>query len=446
MPTRDENLGLFTDLYEIRMVETYLRLGMTAPATFSLFARPSKARPAMVACGLGRALDVLDAFRFGAEDIAFLRTIDVPEPVARWLAGMTITGELWAVPEGTVVLGHEPILELTAPLPIAQLLETAVMNAMHFDTLIATKAARCVRAARGRSVVDFGCRRAHGFEAGLRAAYASYVGGAEATSNLRAGQRWGIPVRGTMAHAFVQAFERERDAFRAFALDHPEGTTLLVETYDPVRGLQNAVAIAEEMAERGQSLEGVRIDSEPLGELAQLARRMFDEAGLDDVKIVLSGGLDEERVDALVSSGAPADGFGIGSALVVSSDKPALDIAYKLVDYDGRARAKYSEDKATYPGRKQIFRSGHPSTDVLEHREADAPGEPLLELVYADGERLVEPDLMTSRERAIAEVARLDDAWLLPGRLDELVAPAIGPALEALAERVRERLMTSAQA
>ncbi len=272
------------------MVESYVRHRMEAAATFSLFVRPSVARPWLVAAGMDQVLAVLDAFRYGPEELAYLAEQDVPDETLLWLEQLEPSGEVWSVEDGTVVLADEPLLEVTAPLPFAQLLESAVMNAVHLDTLIATKAARCVLAAAGRPVVDFGLRRAHGLETGHRAARAAWLGGCASTSNVEAGRRYGIPIAGTMAHSLVQAFGDEREAFRTFALDHPKGTTLLVDTYDTRAGIRNAIAVAKQVAARGARIDAVRLDSGPLGELAREARAAFDAAGLSAVRIFASGG------------------------------------------------------------------------------------------------------------------------------------------------------------
>jgi nicotinate phosphoribosyltransferase len=421
------------------MLESYLRLGMTEEATFSLFARPSRRRPFLLAAGLDQALEVLDRFRYGAEEITYLRGQGISAAALDWLARMRPGGELWAVPDGTVLLAGEPFLEMTAPLPVAQLLETALMNAVHGATVVATKAARLARAARGRAIIDFGFRRAHGLEAGVRAAAAASLGGAAATSNVEAGRRFGIPIAGTMAHSFVQAFDSEHDALLQFGLDHP-GTTLLVDTYDTIEGMGHAVRAAHTLAERGAPIGGIRIDSGPLLELGRHARGALDRAGLDQVKLLASGGLDETAIDELVRAGAPYDGFGVGSALVCSTDKPALDVAYKLVEYAGRGRAKYSSGKSTLPGRKQVFRSGSPEGDVLELRGARAPGRPLLQLIWREGERLHAVDLPTARRRALEALAPLPEAWFLPPGPAEPPAPRIGPALAAEVEATRRRV------
>jgi nicotinate phosphoribosyltransferase len=433
------NLGLHTDLYEIRMVESYLAAGMTAPATFSLFVRPHPARPWLLAAGLQRVHETLAAYRFGASELDYLRGQGVGEQALAWFEAFEAEGELVAVPEGTVVLGDEPLLELTAPLPVAQLLETVLLNVVHLDTLLATEAARCVVAAQGRSVVDFGFRRAHGFEAGMRVARCSHLAGATATSNVEAGRRFGLPIAGTMAHAFVQAHDDEREAFRRFARDHPQAVTLLVDTYDTVAGVDNAIAVADELAGEGIEVDAIRLDSEPLDELARSARARLDRAGRPDVRIFASGGLDEERIAALVAAGAPIDGFGVGTAMAVSRDHPALDIVYKLVAYDGVPRAKYSTGKELLPGPKQVTRPDGPASDVLDVRDGDELGEGLLRPTWRDGEVLHDTDLLAARERAAGELGRLPEAWTeLPGP-DDPPVPRVSEALRQLATEVRGR-------
>lgn len=433
-------LGLHTDLYELRMVESYLRLGMLEPATFSLFVRPSPARPWIVAAGFDLVLDVLDGFRYGAAELDYLRAQGFSPHALEWLGNMRPQGELWAVDEGRVLLGNEPLLELTAPLPVAQLLETALMNAVHYDTLVATQAARCALAARGRPIIDFGFRRAHGLESGVRASRAAYVGGAAATSNVEAGRRFGVPIAGTMAHSFIQAFDHERDAFREFVKDHPDGTTLLVDTYAPLVGVERAIDVVRELEPSGARVRALRIDCEPLLPLAKRARALLDAANLRHIELFVSGGLSAERIAALIASGAPIDAFGIGSALVASPDAPALDIAYKLVEYAGVARAKYSEHKVTLPGRKQVFRNGSPAADVIHRREARGAGIPLLRPIWRDGQRLCADDVPAARERAQADLATLPSAWRESPSVDAPPVPRIGGDLEALAAEVRARV------
>jgi nicotinate phosphoribosyltransferase len=430
-------LGLVTDLYELRMVETCLADDLTAPATFSLYIRPTRARPWFLAAGIGRALDVLERFTYGAEELAYLRSIGLGSDLLDWLEDYAFTGEVRAVEEGTIVLADEPLLEVTASLPVAMLIETALLNVVQLSTVIATKAARCAIAAEGRALADFGLRRAHGLEAGVEAARAAYVGGVGATSNVEAGRRYGIRVVGTMAHSFIQAREDELAAFRSFARDHPADAILLVDTYDTVNGVRNAIRVGVEMARRGEQLDGIRLDSGDLGVLAVEARRMLDEAGHADARIFASGGLDEFVIHDLVTAGAPIDAFGVGTALTVSRDHPACDIVYKLVAYDGDPRAKYSTDKVLLPGAKQVVRGDGPASDVLALRDEDHPGEALLAPVWRGGERLLGGDLESARERAVGQLAGLPDAWRDPDGPPEPPTPRISPGLADLAERLR---------
>lgn len=432
-------VGLCTDLYEVRMVESYLARGMTEPATFSLFVRPAAARPWYVALGVHRVVELLQAFRFDVGELAYLRKLGVGEDTLDWLAAFAPSGEVWAVPDGTVVLAQEPILEVTAPLPVAQLSETAVLNLVHYPTAVATKAARCALAADGRRLADFGFRRAHGLETGVEAALAAHVGGGMATSNLEAGRRYEVPVTGTMAHSYVQAFTNEAATFETFAGDHPEQSVLLVDTYDTLEGVRRAIAVAEQSAQRGQWLRGVRLDSGDLLPLSRQARALLDEAGLGDTDIIASGRLDEYRVHDLVTAGAPIDVFGVGSALTVSADHPALDIVYKLVDYDTRPVAKFSSKKSTLPGPKQTFRPQEgPAGDVVSVRGADEPGQGLLTPVWCDGEADGGLDIEATRQRVANELAALPEAWRHPPYPEQAPLPVMGADLQALLDRVRQ--------
>ncbi|MFO7961966.1 MAG: nicotinate phosphoribosyltransferase [Nitriliruptoraceae bacterium] len=434
---RTGHLGLCTDLYELRMVDSYLRQGMTATATFSLFIRPNVARPWYVALGIERALELLSTFSFGPEEIDELERLGIGRDVREQLGAWQIdTGDLWAVPDGTVVLAQEPLLEMTAPLPVAQLHETAVMNVVQYPTLVATKAARCALVAGGRKLADFGFRRAHGLETGIEGAMAAYVGGGFATSNVEAGRRYGIPTTGTMAHSYVQACTDEREAFRRFASDHPEHSVLLVDTYDTIEGVRRAIEVSQEL---GRAPRGVRLDSGDLGQLAVESRRLLDEAGFSDAEVIASGGLDEERIHRLVSEGAPIDGFGVGTSLTVSEDHPGLDIVYKLVEYDGRPVAKFSGEKSIFPGRKQVFRSDDDvSKDTLSRRAAEEAGAPLLEPAWRDGTRLIDSfELETVRERVRHGLEMLPDGWRRPPYVDEAPLPTVGRDLDELNEEVR---------
>jgi nicotinate phosphoribosyltransferase len=321
------------------------------------------------------------------------------------------------VPEGTPLFPDEPLLEVTAPIMEAQLVETAVMNCCHLQTVLASKAVRAVLAARGRPVVEFGLRRTSGLDGGMKAARAAYLAGAVTSSNVLAGMTHGFRPTGTMAHSYVEAFPAELEAFRAFARAFPAATTLLIDTYDTVTGARKAVRVAREMAARGERLAGVRLDSGDLGALAGEVRRVLDEAGFGDVRIFASGGLDEDEIDRLLGAGAPIDAFGVGTRMSVAADAPYLDMAYKLVRYGDRRVLKLSAGKTTWTGEKQVYRrrdaGGRLAGDCLALREEPAPGdaEPLLEPVMRSGELVTpHPTLEAIRARCAAEVARLPDA------------------------------------
>jgi len=426
--------GLYTDLYELRMAASYLKRGMTEDATFSLYIRPTPDRPWFVALGVERVLDFIDAYRFDRDEIDYLATLGFADETLDAFAALRPSGEVWAVEDGMVVLADEPIVEITAPLPLAQLWETAVINLVQYPTLIATKGARVAFAAAGRPVVDFGFRRAHGLETGVEAAYAAYVGGGLTTSNVEAGRRYGIDVVGTMAHSFVQSHTTELAAFRAFAQDHPDNTTLLVDTYDTLHGVRDAIAISKE----GFEVRAVRLDSGDLDTLSRATRDLLDDAGCAGIRIFASGGLDEHQIAALVSSGAPIDAFGVGTDLVVSMDRPAAEIAYKLVNYDGRDVIKASANKESLAGAKQIFRAGDPTRDVLALRDESFEGRALLRPVWRDGTRLGRFDLTTARERARDDLATIPEPLRRPDYAGPVPRPRVSEALRALTDRLRQ--------
>ena len=351
-------LALATDLYQFTMLDAYLCEGMQEPATFELFVRRLPAsRPVLVAAGLQIALEWLQGLRFDEEEVDWLaHTAGLHARTVRWLRDFRFTGDVDAMPEGTPFFADEPILRLTAPLPQAQLVESRLLNLVHLSTLVASKAARVVAAAGGRTLVDFGMRRAHGAEAAVLGARAAWLAGFDGTATAEAGRRFGLPVFGTMAHSYVQAHDDESAAFEAFVRARPVRPTLLVDTYDTARGVERAAAVARRLAGSGVEVAAVRLDSGDLLTLAQAARRTLDAAGLGGVTVFASGDLDEHRVAALVAAGAPVDGFGVGTALTTSSDVPALDMVYKLQAYAGIPRRKRSPGKATWPGARQVWR------------------------------------------------------------------------------------------
>jgi nicotinate phosphoribosyltransferase len=406
---------LLTDLYQLTMLQAYFEEGMRERAVFSLFVRrlPQR-RNYMLACGLDDVLTYLETLRFDQRALSYLDSLGrFSTRFLQFLEQLGFTGDVYAVPEGTPVFANEPILEVAAPIAEAQFVETYVMNQVHLQTLLASKAARIVEAARGRPVVDFGLRRMHGADAALKAARAFHIAGVHATSNVAAGQSYGIRVAGTMAHSYVQAHDDEYDAFRVFADLYP-GTVLLVDTYDTLAGVQKVIDLARE-AGRGFRVSAVRLDSgEPL-DLSVGVRRLLDDAGLHSVEIFASSNLDEDEIDRLLRAGAPIDGFGVGAAMGVSADAPVLDIVYKLVEYAGRGRAKLSAGKEILPGQKQIFRverDGLAQYDVLGRHDEPPHGRPLLQQVMKNGTRLLAGSvtLDTALARRKTELERLPAA------------------------------------
>jgi nicotinate phosphoribosyltransferase len=444
----DQNLALLTDLYQLTMSQSYFQSGRLAPASFSLFVRAYPPnRGYFVAAGLSDVLDFLEEFSFDSGSIDFLHSKQMfTDDFLDYLKGMRFTGDVSAIPEGRVFFRDEPILELTAPVIEAQIVETFIINQINLQTLIATKAARCVYAARGRAVVDFSLRRTHGIDAGMKVARASYLAGFAGTSNVLAGGQYGIPIVGTMAHSFVSSFDRESDAFRTFVESFPNNSTLLIDTYDTLSAARKAVEIAREMAAKGQRLQGVRIDSGDLPTLAFEVRRLFDAAGLNNVKIVASGGLDEYDLEQFSENCVPFDSYGVGTRMGVSADAPWLDIAYKLVEYNRRPVLKLSTGKASWPGRKQVYRirneEGKLDKDMITlANETVTAGEPLLQKALQGGKRTSRaPSLEDSRSVLADELGRV------PGAVKKIHSPAEYPVefslkLKELREQV-ERALT----
>ena len=447
MPT-GENFTLLTDLYQLTMAQSYFREGKSELATFSLFIRSYPPnRGFFVAAGLRDVIEFLEALSFDAAALDYLKSLNLfTDDFLHFLSGLRFTGDVWALPEGRIFFRDEPVLEVTAPIIEAQLVETFIINQINLQSLIATKAARCVHAAAGRSLVDFALRRTQGTDAGMKVARASYIAGFAATSNVRAGQRYGIPLAGTMAHSFVTSFEREIDAFRAYVASFPNNAILLIDTFDTLHGARLAVEVAKEMAARGQRLQGVRIDSGDLEQLAIEVRRVFDDAGLKEVKIIGSGGLDEYDLARFTDAKIPYDSYGVGTKMGVSADAPWSDMAYKLVEFGGRSVLKLSTGKESWPGKKQVFRGhddqGQLSGDVVALRgERIAGTKPLLTQVLHAGKIAGGlPTLDDSKSVCHDELDRLPEIY------QSIVNPARYPVqfsagLKDLRDSIRKRAL-----
>src|SRR5580658_7478997 len=382
---------LLTDLYQLNMIQAYLDHGDTQTAVFEFFVRTMPARRGFfLAAGLHQALDFLENHRFSAAEIGWLRSTGrFKQNLLDCLAGFRFEGDVHAMPEGTVFFANEPTLRVTAPMPQAQFVETRLINILHFQTLVAAKAARCVLAAPDKVLVDFGLRRAHGAEAGLMAARASYVAGFAGTATVLAGEMFGIPLYGTMAHSFIEAFDDEATAFETYARSRPNNLVFLLDTYDTEAAARKVVALAPKLKADGIIVRAVRLDSGDLIALSKSVRSILDQGGLHDVTIFASGGLDEDSLIEFAKASAPIDGIGIGTSLTTSSDVPAIDCVYKLQEYAGIPRRKRSQSKATWPGRKQVWRQysadGRMTGDTLGLEGTDKPGQDLLQLVMQNG-------------------------------------------------------------
>jgi nicotinate phosphoribosyltransferase len=432
---------LLTDLYQLSMMEVYGRHDMRQSAVFELFVRKLPARRGfLMMAGVEQLVQFLERMRYSEEELQWLHSTGLFSPsFLDSLADMRFTGDLDSMAEGTVFFADEPMVRITAPLSQAQLVESRLINLIHYQTVIASKAARMVLAAPGRTLVDFGFRRAHGAEAGLLAARAAYLAGFAGTATLAAHRTFGVPVFGTMAHSFIQAHDDETTAFERFALARPKSLTLLIDTYDTEAGARLVVRLAPRLAAGGITVTGVRLDSGDLGIHARNVRAILDAADLRQVRIMASGGLDELSLQALVRQGAPIDSFGIGTSLTTSSDAPALDCAYKLQEYAGQPRRKLSEGKATWPGRKQVWRRfnkhGTIAGDTVGLADEAPCGEPLLHPVLRAGLREKDlPTLAQVRAHATASLASLPEP--LRQLDDASVSVEISPALRRLAAQM----------
>lgn len=437
--------ALLTDLYQLTMLQGYYEQNREDLAVFEFFVRKlPKNRSYMVAAGLAQVLDYLEELHFSPDEIDWLAGTGYFKPaVLDRLAALKFTGDVHAMPEGTVFFPNEPVLRITAPLPEAQLIESRLINLLHFQTLIATKAARSVLIAPDKLLVDFGMRRAHGSEAGLLAARASYLAGFSGTATVNAGMYFDIPIYGTMAHSFVQTYNNESQAFIDFAKANPDNVVLLIDTYDTEAAARKVVDLAETLRALGINIKGVRIDSGDLADHARRVRSILDRGGLQQATIFASGSIDEYKLDALMTQQAPIDGFGIGTHLDTSADAPYLDCAYKLQEYAGIARRKRSEGKATWPGRKQVYRNydddGCMGGDTVTLENAPCTGQPLLQRVMQGGRiAMPQPSLTESRQYAKNQLSRLPETLRQLG--DTPGYPVtISAELQALAKRVDEQ-------
>lgn len=452
MPPIPQFSGLLTDLYELTMAAGYLETGFDARATFELFVRslPPR-RNYLVAAGLDQALDFLESVCFSDSEIAYLRTLPVFQSIGdnffEYLAKYRFSGDVWAMPEGTVFFPGEPILRVTAPVIEAQIAETSLLATINFQTMIASKAARVVQAAAEKNVIEFGTRRAHGTTAGVLAARAAVIGGCQGTSNVAAGKQFGISVHGTQAHSWIMAHEDEEEAFRKFLDIFPDQAVLLVDTYDVRAAVDKIIAM-------GRKPKGIRLDSGDLAADSKWTRKRMDQVGWKDAIIFASGDLDEDRIAHLLAEGAPIDAFGVGTALVNSSDSPTLGVIYKLVETEFHgvvhSAAKFSREKVTYPGKKQVYRFHKPDgqfeNDIIGlEDERFQNAEKLLQPVMTGGKRCVAPtDLFDARKRCRKQIS------LLPERLRCLTAEADSSPvshsekLENLLSEARRRLQTAA--
>ena len=415
---KEENMSLFTDLYELTMCASYFDNKKFEPATFDLFIRRlPENRSYFLFAGLEQVLLFLKSVKFTEEHLAYLKKQGFNQPFLDYLRNFKFTGDVWAVPEGTVAFPCEPLIRVTAPIIEAQLVETFLLNTVNLQTTIATKASRVVHVAKGKTVIEFGLRREHGIDAGMKAARCSYIAGCQGTSNVLAGLSYGIPAFGTMAHSFVMSYEEEIDAFRAFVKTFPDKSTLLIDTYDDLAGAEKAVKVAKELEKEGCRLGGVRLDSGDLAKISTQVRKLLDDNGLRYVRIFASGDLDEFKIAELLKEGAKIDAFGVGTKMGTSADKPYVDVIYKLCETMNESGnfspiMKLSEGKVTLPGRKQVYRfkdaNGNFAKDMIALADEKVKGEPLLVKVMEKGEIICDlPSLDEIRAIAAESLSRL---------------------------------------
>ncbi len=443
-------LGLYTDLYEMTMAQTYFAEGMVGRANFGLFARTYPPNRGFFVCaGLEDALEFLEGFTIAPDAVDYLWSTGMfSSEFLEFIGSISFTGRVRALPEGRIFFANEPILEVDAPMIEAQLVETLLINRLNFQSLQATKAARCVLAAKGRVVSDFGARRSPGVDSGLSMARSGYIAGFQSTSNVLAARNFAIPPAGTMAHSMITAFPTELDAFRAYARSFPHRTILLLDTYDTVQGAINAAQVGRDMEANGHRLAGVRLDSGDYAQLSRQVRQILDDAGLTYVAIVASGGIDEYEIEDLVNGGAPIDVFGVGTRVTTSADAPYTDMSYKLACYQERPVMKLSPEKISPPGSKQVYRlkdgSGGFVRDVVAlDGEAAPDGDPLLELAMVGGKRTrPAPSLEEVRQRFTQDIALLAEPFKAI-RSPAHYPVSYSPALQQLTERLQGELLNT---
>ena len=432
--------ALLTDLYQLRMLQGYFRAGMMGTAVFEFFVRRlPEHRGFLIAAGLEQALDYLCAFAITESERDWLAARgDFDSDFVAWLGRLRFTGDVHGMPEGTVFFPNEPILRVTAPLPEAQLVESRLINILHFQTLVASKAARMVLAAPDKQLVDFGLRRAHGAEAGLLAARAAYLAGFAGSATLEAERLFGVPAFGTMAHSYVQAHDDEADAFLDFARACPHNVVLLIDTYDTEAAAEKVVAMAPHLQREGLAIGAVRLDSGDLAAHARNVRAILDQGGCRAIKIFASGNIDEFALADMVGAGAPIAGYGVGTKLTTSADAPYLDCAYKLQEYAGLARRKRSVGKATWPGRKQVHRrhadDGTMADDIITLEGKAQDGVPLIRCVMRNGERIETTTLAQARRHAARQIASLPGALCTLHVAQDYPVTIAGPLHELAAE------------
>ena len=443
------HLGLFTDLYELTMAQAYFEHDALSEATFSLVIRQNPAnRGFMVCSGLSDVLEYLESPPFDNDDLGHLRSTGIfSDEFLKYLGSLSkFSGSIRAIPEGRIFFSNEPVLEITGPIVQVQLAETYIINQINFQTLLATKAARCYIAANGRGLADFASRRTHGTDAALKMARSSYIGGFLSTSNVLAGLHYGINLSGTMAHSFISSFASEIEAFRAYSKSFPHRTILLLDTYDTIKGAKHAVIIGKELEEAGYKLLGVRLDSGDFDSLSRQVRTILDDAGLSYVNIIASGGLDEFQIETLVKSNAPIDQFGVGTKVGVSADAPWSDMSYKLVEYDQRPVMKLSTDKISMPGKKQVFRFEQDKAmfkrDVIGSSNENLSGaQHLLDQILLDGTPLIDtPDLQTIRNHFLNDLSKLEQKYQGLCNPDQYPV-CISPKLQKLTDQVHKKLI-----